>query len=242
MLKFLQRGGVRPFLHVVLGVKEAEDGYGCAHGLLEAVVEVGELAHRIIELEEQDDESAEHAHGHVAMENLIAPDKQEHGNGDGADGIHQRRTDGLNAHAAQVGAEQAAGGFLEAQNLPQLAAEGLHDAVAGHGFMQDVLNLSQLVLPGASAGAHFPADLARRGNHHGHKQQQRPTELSSVIDDESEPDHEGEELLQEFAHDRADRVLHLVHIVDERGEDGARGVLVKEAGGAAQRGFVEVVA
>ena len=97
-----------PFLHVVLGIEEGEDGRRCAHGLLEAVVEVGELAHRIVELEEQDDEGAEEAHGHAAVQNLIAADEQEHGDGDGADGIHQWRTDGLNAHAAQVGAEEAA--------------------------------------------------------------------------------------------------------------------------------------
>ena len=54
------------------------------------------------------------------------------------------------------------GGLLEAQNLPQLGVEGLHDAIAGDGFVEDVLNLGELVLAGAGAGAHFAADLARR--------------------------------------------------------------------------------
>ena len=40
----------------------------------------------------------------------------------------------------------------------------------------------------------------------------------------------------------ADRDLHAIHVVDERGKDGAGGVPVKEAGGPAQSGFVEVVA
>src|SRR5208282_429746 len=117
--------------------------------LLEAVVEVSKLAHRIVELEEQDNKCAEESHGHAAPENLRASDPQEHGNGNGADGIHQGRTDGLNAHAAQVGAEQTFCRFLEAQNLPQLGAEGLDDAVAGYGFMQDVLDFRKLVLAGA---------------------------------------------------------------------------------------------
>ncbi len=90
VLKALQHGGVRLFLYVVFGVKEGEDRHGSAHRLLEAVVEVGELAHRIVELEEQDDESAEEAHRHAAVHDFIAPDEQEHGDGDGADGIHQR--------------------------------------------------------------------------------------------------------------------------------------------------------
>jgi len=48
--------------------------------------------------------------------------------------------------------------------------------------------------------------------------------------------------LQKFADDRANRNLHAIHVVDKRGEDGARGVLVKEAGRTPQRDFVEVVA
>src|ERR1035437_2875179 len=139
-VKAPQRERVVLFLDVVFDVEEAEDGHGRAHGLLEAVVEVGEFAHRIVEPEEQEDERAEKSHGHAAVEDLVASDEQKHGNGDRADGIHQWRTDGLNAHAAQVGAEQARGSLLEAQNLPQLGAEGLHDAVASDGLVEDVLN------------------------------------------------------------------------------------------------------
>ncbi len=113
---------------------------------------------------------------HVAVLDFIAADQQQHGDGHCADGIHERRTDGLNAHAAQVGAEQALGRILEAQNLPQLGIERFHDAVAGHGFVQNVLNLGQLVLAGARARAHLPADLARRGDHHGNKQHERPAQ------------------------------------------------------------------
>jgi len=86
---------------------------------------------------------------------------------DGADGIHQRRADGLDAHVAQIGAEEATRGCLEAHHLPDFGVEGLHDAIAGHGFVQDVLDLGQLVLTGACAGAYFPADLARGGDDDG---------------------------------------------------------------------------
>ena len=50
-----------------------------------------------------------------------------------------------------------------------LQAGGLDDAVAGHRLMEDVLDLRQLVLTGAGAGAHLAADLARRGEHDGNK-------------------------------------------------------------------------
>ena len=78
------------------------------------------------------------------------------------------------------------GRFLEAQNLPQLGVEGLDDAIAGDGFMQDVLNLGELVLTGAGAGAHFPADLARGGDDHRNEQHQRPAEVSAKLDDKND--------------------------------------------------------
>ncbi len=208
---------------------------------MEAVVERGELAHRVVELEEQDDESAEEPDVHAAVLNLIAADEQEQRDGHIADGVHQRRTDGLNAHAAEIGAKKTGSRFLEAQNLPQFRVEGLDDAIAGNRFMQDVLNLGQLVLPGAGAGADFPADFACGGNHDRNEQKQRPTEMAAQADHEHHPHQKGKELLQEFADHRADRGLHFIHIVDERGKDSARGVLVKEAGGAAQSGFVKTV-
>ena len=242
ILEALEHDGVRPLLHVVLGVEEAEDGGGCAHGLLEAVVEVGELAHRIVKLEQRQDEGGEDADGHAPVLDLIAADVEKHGDGDGADRVHQRRADGLNADAAQVGAKQPCSRPLEAKDFPNFCIEGLDDAIAGHRFMQDVLNFRQLVLPGAGAGAHIAANLARRNHHHGNKQEERQAEMAAVVDHHRQAAQEGEELLQELADHRADRVLHPVHVVDERGKDGSSGVLVKEAGGAAQRGLVEVVA
>ena len=70
----------------------------------------------------------------------------------------KRRTDGLDAHAAQVGAEQPLGGLLETQYLPQFGVECLDDAVAGDGFVENVLNFGKLVLAGSGAGADLPPD------------------------------------------------------------------------------------
>ncbi len=53
---------------------------------------------------------------------------------------------------------------------------------------------------------------------------------------------EGEELLQEVAEDGGHGGLHALDVVDEGGEQGAGGVLLKEGDGAAQHGVVEVVA
>ena len=163
------------------------------------------------------------------MENFIAPDEEHHGNGHRADRIHQGRTDGLNAHAAQVGAKEPLGSLLEAQDLPQLGVEGLYDAVAGNGFMQNILDFGQLVLAGASARAHLAANLARGGDHDGNEEQKRPAELPAKADDKDQSHDKGEKLLQKLADDRAERNLHAVYVVDERREDGAGGMAVEKS-------------
>ena len=100
----------------------------------------------------------------------------------------------------------------------------------------------QLVLAGAGAGADFAADLARGRDDHGNEQHQRPAQVSAQLDHQSNGDHESEELLEKIADDRTHRGLHAIDVVDERGKDGAGGMLVEEARRAAQRGFVEMIA
>ena len=125
---------------------------------MEVVVEEGELAHRIVELEDCDDKGEESALGHDPSLDLVPADQQQERNGYRADRVHEGRADRLGADRAQVGAEEPAGGLLEAQRLPQLHVEGFHDAVAGDGFMEDVLDLGELVLagPGACAAPERP--------------------------------------------------------------------------------------
>ena len=227
---------------ILLRVKELEDGDRRAHRLLEGVVEECEFADRVVKLEEGNDEDHKGLHRHAAGNDLHAADVEQQGNGDGADDVHQRGTDGLDADRPQVGAEQAPGSFLEAQNLPEFRGEGLHDAVAGNGFVEDVLDFSHAVLAGAGADSDGAADFASRGDDNRNEKQKGPTEASAKADDDGDSEEEGEGLLEEFAKDGTHGGLHTLHVIDEGGEDGAGGVLVEEAGGAAQDGFVEVIA
>ncbi len=110
----------------------------------------------------------------LTVRDAVAAQQQKQGDGRCAEDIHQRRTDGGRRDRAQVGAEQAAGRRAEAGDLPVLHAEGFHDAVAGDGFVQDVLDFGQLVLPAARGAAHPAADFARRINDDGNEQQQHP--------------------------------------------------------------------
>ncbi len=237
-----QGGSVRLFLHVVLDIEKREDGDRCAHGLLKLVVIEGEPPHRIVKLEQGDDESDEDFGGHAAVLNLIAANPQQQGDGHRADGVHQRRTDRLDPHTAQVGAEQAPGGALETKDFPKLCVERLHDAITGNGLVQDVLDFGELVLAGAGAGSHGPAYPARGGDHHRDKQHQRPAKPSAERNHQRNCGHKCEELLEEIAQHRADRHLHPVDVIDEGRQYGPGGMAMKEAGRTTHDGFVQVIA
>ncbi len=125
-----ERGCVGALFHIVFSVEKGKDRGRSSHRLLKGVVEISKPAQGIVELKEQKNERAEGAYGHVAVFDLVASDPQQQRHGHCSDGVHQRRTDGLNAHTAQIGAEEPLGGALESQNLPQLGVECFHDAVA----------------------------------------------------------------------------------------------------------------
>src|SRR6185437_11086882 len=232
---------MRPLLHIVFGIEETEDRSRSPHRLLEAVVEIRKFAHRIVQLEQQEDKRTEQPHRHAAVQDFVAADEQERGDRHGANRIHQGRTDRLDAHVAQIGAKEPLGGALETQYLPYFRIEGLYDPIAGNGFVQNVLNLRQLVLPGAGSRAHFPADLPCRRNHHGNEQYERPAQMSSEPNHENNSNNKGKKLLQELANHRTERELHSIHVVDECRKNGSRGVLMEEARRPAQRGLVEMI-
>ena len=100
--------------------------------------------------------------GHDAAVDRVASEEKQQGDGHGSDEVHERRADGLGAHRAEVGAEETARGLAEAEQLPELHVEGFDDAVAGDGFVQDVLDFGELVLAFAGGLADAAADFADR--------------------------------------------------------------------------------
>ena len=159
-----------------------------------------------------------------------------------ADRVHQRRADGLHAHTLQVRGEQSLGRATKAVHLPPLHAESLDDAVARDGFVQDVLDLRQLVLPGACGGAHAAADATRGGDNDRHKQQQHPGQLTAIVDGGAGHEHERKNLLQSVAEHGRHSGLHTLDVVDQGRQQGARGVLLEERSRAPQHRAVQVVA
>ncbi len=230
------------FADVVLGVHEDEDFFAGAEGLLEAVVEEGEFADGIVEGEDGDEEGDEGGLGHLVGFDLLTAEGEQGGDADGADGVHERGADGLDADGAEVGAEEAFGGAAEALDLPALHAEGFDDAVAGDGFVEDVLDLGELVLPLARGAADAAADFAGGEQDDGDEEEDDPGEPAAVDDDDAGEEEEGEDLLERVAEDAGHGGLDALDVVDEGGEEGAGGVLLEERHGAAHDGVVEVVA
>ncbi len=230
------------FADFVLIVHEVEDGGGGAGGLLEVVVVGAEAADGVVHLEERDDEGEEGAFGHSAVADFVAADPEECRDGDGADEVHQRRGDGLSAHGAEVGAEEFLRCLAEANELPELHVEGLHDAIAGNGFVKDVLDVGEFVLAAAGGAADIAADADNGPGGDGAEGRQHPGEAAAEGDDDDHHAGQGADLLQEIRQDGGGGVLDALDVVDERREQRSGGVLLEERNRAAQDGLVEVVA
>ena len=141
----------------------------------------------------------------------------------------------------QIRPEEPPRCLLEARHLPALHREGLHDAIAGDGLVQDVLDLGQLVLPMPRGVPHASSHPPRRTDDHRHEEEQHPCQLAAHDDDEPRGEDEGKELLQKLREHRRHRVLHALDVIDDGGEDRAGGVPLEELHGAAQDGLIEVV-
>ena len=173
---------------------------------------------------------------------LAAAQQQQQRDGDGSEDIHQRRAQRLRQHDPQIGAKQPLGRRGKARILPPLHAEGLHNAVAGDGLVQNVLDIGQLVLPGAGPVTHLPADACPGKNDERNKQQQQPGEFPAQLGRHDSSKNQDEELLQEFRQHARYRVLHFFHVVDDGRDQRAGGMSLKKCYGTPQHRVVQVVA
>src|SRR5262249_50746900 len=156
------------------GIHEPEYFRGRANRLLEAVVEEGKFAHRIVKLEDGNDEHDEVAAGHATVDNFFSPQPEEQGDGERAEKVDQGRTDRCRWDRAQIRAKQALRRLAEAGEFPVLHTEGFYDAVAGDGLVKDVLDFREFVLAATGGVAYSTPDFRGRNDDEGDKQQQQP--------------------------------------------------------------------
>ena len=181
--------------NLVLRVDELEYLLRGAERLLEIVIELPELPYRLVEFKHRNDEGDEEALAEVAMLDVLAAEEDEQRDGDGSEDVHHRRVDGEGADGAQIGFEQTPRSLTEAPHLPGLHAEGLHNANAGNGFVQQVMDFGELVLPFASGGADPISNPAGRQDYERHENDQDPGQPAAQSDDHDGGEEEGKKLL-----------------------------------------------
>ena len=81
---------MRLLADIVFHIDELEDFAGSAEGLLEIIVEQGELADRIVEAEHSCNKGYENSWSHLAVLDLFAAQVQQQSDSDDTEDIHQR--------------------------------------------------------------------------------------------------------------------------------------------------------
>src|ERR1700722_693951 len=88
--KLRQSLGARLLAHVIFKIHEAENFRRCSQGLLKIVIELRELADRIVEAVDSGNESHESSGRELAVPDLVVTKQQKQRNGNGPECIHQR--------------------------------------------------------------------------------------------------------------------------------------------------------
>src|SRR5438046_10527814 len=110
------------------------------------VTEPRNIASRVEQPKNGNNENKEDPSGHPSMNDLLAAKQQEQGNSDRTENVHEGGTYGRSCHRTQVGAKQTLCSSFKLREFPCLHAEGLYDAVAGDGFVKNVLDIREFVL------------------------------------------------------------------------------------------------
>src|SRR5205807_7916011 len=116
-------------------------------------------------------------------------------------------------HGAQIGPEEISGRPEKAPALPSFHAEGLYNAIAGNGFVENILYFRELVLSFAGRVPYAQPNLPRGEDDEWNKDQKYPGQLASQGHHDQRCKNQGEKLLKELRHHRGERILNLLNVV-----------------------------
>src|SRR5690242_9723432 len=116
------------------------------------------------------------------MGNLVPSHQEKKRDSDRTQDIHQWRANRRCRDRAQIRAEQALGSFAETGNLPGFHTERFYDAIAGDGFMEDVLHVGELILSFSSSGTDTTPNTDRREDDDRDEEEKNPSELLAEND------------------------------------------------------------
>ena len=209
-------------------VEQGEDPGGGGHALLDRGVDPADPLDRLVGGDQGGEKGEEGAGGGVAVDDLVAAEPDDQGDGDAADELHQRVL-----HAAEAGVldddrEEGADLVAEALALVLFAAEGLDDAVAGDGLVEDVGDVGGLLLgPGAQL-AEDPAELDDRVGGDRQDDEGEHRQLPVHVEDDAEEDDDLEEVAQGADQGVGDRLLHQGDVGDDARDQGPGRHVVEE--------------
>ena len=176
------------------------------------------------------------------VQNQTAFVKQKAGDGHGAKNFHERRRYGLGAHPTQTDPEQSARSVLELFDFKRLHGEGLNDANAREGLLQDVVQLPHLVLAAAAGSANVTSEFRRGKNHQWNQDHGDERQPPIIIKERPQQEHQAERLLQHVRRRLRNGKLNALDVAGDRRHQAARGVPGEEGDGLLDQLGIEKIA
>jgi len=122
--------------------------------------------------------------------------------------------------------------FAAARNFSDfkiLHAKGLHHAVAGHGFLQDLIQFAELGLAAFHGAPDLPPQLADRPDHQRQKNTAAQSHSPINVEKDGEKGEEGKSLAKNFGEIFGERGARALHVVNDRGHHPSGRLLLEES-------------
>ncbi len=211
-----------------LGVEDGIDPLGGGETLLHADVEVGEALHRLVGEQQRRDEREEGPRRRRAGDHLRAAVEDDHGDGDAAQVLHDRRRQRAHAQRLVEQAIELLDRAAGAADLVVLHAVGLDVARALHRFVEQRRQPPDLRLRARRDAAHAPADLRDRKKRDREQHHRGEREAPFLIEHHGDEEDDREALLDHAGERGRDRRAQEAGVVGEPRDERARGGLVVE--------------
>ncbi len=195
---------------------------------LKLLVHLADALQRHIRIKHGKKKGNKNSGGHQAMLDLIAGIQNEQRDNQGAQQIHDWPSGDRRANPAHIFAQQPLRRVFELEDFEVLHAEGLHDAVAAHGLLQD---LAEVPKPALAVFRRAPNLLPQFSDRHNDQRYQNgcsKRHLPIEHDDDRHKHEQRETFLEEVSQVFRKSDARALHVVDRGGEQTARRIGLKE--------------
>ena len=148
----------------------------------------------------------------------------------------------MGAHPAHSFAEQASGGVAKLANLKIFHSESFHDAVAAHGFLQNLVELAETGLAAFHGAADAPAKFCDRPHDHREEHDGAEGHLPIDLQQHAKKNNEAKDLAENVGQIFGKREPGALDVVNHRGNEAAGGLVLEKCDGLANHALVNFVA